>query len=573
MCVLKKYCCIFEGFESRTTCIVRIRHIFLCFLSTNSDVEIFRTSSASVWNTNESIHPSTDHDNRIFAYSTLIDDLEVVMILLTLKTHVLLEASVRRWICHLQFSYKPFSLFWRQRESHAVNCKSRPRLCCSSLKRWRFDGVPSSTLGGSLPMNVTSSLVDCRSIRKTCRTFVSSWNRTYGVPLSGKCWRCKPRLPRSRSRNPLEHPDTGFPTTVTNSLGAREQLFHGLLRTRSLHSWFRKNHSDPNFWHPTMLRWRLSDQHWFAMILAEASASEVQSLHRIGSSCSRSRSLPHSFRLKRPQDQYETHALISRVHLPTRGPANWGPPHGSRSCLPTPSTPCTFTHSRPRFPPDRRPPPGEQCWPSSFTFSPCCSASTSLSCPSLLPSRLHLSRAPSLPHELLWLSLSQSQVLSAPPLCPSAHPSYHSLTPCLPTPHMLCVRLPFSASWQLLSGLVLHPHESEVSTQTLSPSSTAPLPTSRLYGTCSTRLSSEVLQLALHWPLLCGAWSSVSVGVPVNLPKSSVSQMVCFLSSLHHKNNHLVGTSSSKKKAEERRRSKAGLLQTAARGCEWCPQG
>ena len=33
----------------------------------------------------------------------------------------------------------------------------------------------------------------------------------------------------------------------------------------------------------------------------------------------------------------------------------------------------------------------------------------------------------------------------------------------------------------------------------------------------------------------------------MNLSKSSVSQMVCFLSSLHHKDNHLVGTSSSKK--------------------------
>ena len=47
---------------------------------------------------------------------------------------------------------------------------------------------------------------------------------------------------------------------------------------------FEKNHSDPNFWHPTMLGWRLSDQHWFAMILAEASAPDFQSLHRNGSS-------------------------------------------------------------------------------------------------------------------------------------------------------------------------------------------------------------------------------------------------------------------------------------------------
>ena len=98
----------------------------------------------------------------------------------------------------------------------------------------------------------------------------SSWNRTYRVPLSGECWRCKPWLPRSLSRNPIEHPGTGFPITLTNSLGVREQLFHDLLRT------FRKKHNDPNFLHPTMLGWHLSDQHWFAMILAKTSAQDVQ---------------------------------------------------------------------------------------------------------------------------------------------------------------------------------------------------------------------------------------------------------------------------------------------------------
>ena len=55
-------------------------------------------------------------------------------------------------------------------------------------------------------------------------------------------------------------------------------------------------------------------------------------------------------------------------------------------------------------------------------------------------------------------------VLSPPPLCPSAHPSCRSPTPNSPTPHMPCVRVSFSASKQLFSGLHLHPlHKSEVS--------------------------------------------------------------------------------------------------------------
>ena len=44
------------------------------------------------------------------------------------------------------------------------------------------------------------------------------------------------------------------------------------------------------------------------------------------------------------------------------------------------------------------------------------------------------------------VSLSQSQKFSQRPLCPSAHPSCHSFSPCPPTSHMPCVRLPFSAS-------------------------------------------------------------------------------------------------------------------------------
>ena len=66
------------------------------------------------------------------------------------------------------------------------------------------------------------------------------------------------------------------------------------------------------------------------------------------------------------------------AHLSTRGSANRGSSYGSCSC---PSTPCApFTSPRRlSFDPSRGSPPGEQHWPSDFNFSPCCSASTSLS--------------------------------------------------------------------------------------------------------------------------------------------------------------------------------------------------
>ena len=73
----------------------------------------------------------------------------------------------------------------------------------------------------------------------------------------------------------------------------------------------------------------------------------------------------------------------------------------------------------------------------------------------------------------------QSQVFSPPPLCPSAHPSCRSLSPCSPTPHVPCVRFFSPPHDNCLGGLLLHPlHLSEVSRQTLSPSSAAPLPMS-----------------------------------------------------------------------------------------------
>ena len=110
-------------------------------------------------------------------------------------------------------------------------------------------------------MNVTTSQLDCCSIRKYVDGL--SW----GVPLSGNSLAVQTTT--SASRHTCSHHSNQHPrrkTTVVSWPPPNKE-------SAQLIS---KNHTDPNFLHPTMLGWRLSDKQRSAMILAEASAPDVQ---------------------------------------------------------------------------------------------------------------------------------------------------------------------------------------------------------------------------------------------------------------------------------------------------------
>ena len=147
--------------------------------------------------------------------------------------------------------------------------------------------------------------------------------------------------------------------------------------------------------------------------------------------------------------------------LRSHNPSNFCTPHrchgcklsNSRLCMLSLSqhgcAPCCLLHLHPigASKPHRGSPIGEKCWPSSPNSH---TASSPLHPPT--PLRLHPTRLPGFsrdcpsPVPLSAPQLSQSQVLSQRPLCPSANRACHFFAPCSPTPRMPCVRLPFSAT-------------------------------------------------------------------------------------------------------------------------------